>query len=75
MCELAQHLVNQQEQQSGARRSHKDRQLGMLEAVGRVMEVSRAAVDWSVCRWMGWVICWSSSFCYREGHYDNVIPI
>ncbi|XP_076468617.1 uncharacterized protein LOC143299362 isoform X2 [Babylonia areolata] len=38
MCELAQHLVNQQEQQSGARRSHKDRQLGMLEAVGRVME-------------------------------------
>ncbi|PVD25251.1 hypothetical protein C0Q70_15749 [Pomacea canaliculata] len=38
ICELAQHLVAQQEQQSGTRRSHKDRQLGMLQAAGRVME-------------------------------------
>ena len=43
MCELAQHLVNQQEQQSGARLSHKERQLGMLDAVGRVMEVSHGS--------------------------------
>ena len=46
MCELAQHLVNQQEQQSGARRSHKERQLGMVEAVSRVMEVSDGSLFW-----------------------------
>lgn len=38
-CELAQHLVAQQDEQSGARRSHKERQLSILQSVGRVMEV------------------------------------
>ncbi|KAL8592207.1 hypothetical protein ACOMHN_030882 [Nucella lapillus] len=38
VCDLAQSLVSQQDQQSGTRRSHKDRQVGMLEVIGRVME-------------------------------------
>ncbi|XP_070191909.1 uncharacterized protein [Littorina saxatilis] len=38
MCELAHHLIIQKEQKSGTRISQKERQLAMLESVGRVME-------------------------------------
>lgn len=45
MCELAHHLIIQKEQKSGTRISQKERQLAMLESVGRVMEVSPLSIE------------------------------